>query len=299
MLPYHYGAMDTHNLISRRQRGFTLIEIAVVLVIIAVFMAMGTVMFRGVAAAQKRSVTASRLATVDAALLQFVQLNRRLPCPADGRVAGSMAGAGLEAPVGGGVCTNLQRYGVVPWASLGISEADASDGWDRRITYRVHAALAAATGALDMSWCDPAGTGGPSGGPCNTACTNSALASCTTPANYLVGKGLTVNEVKTDAAGVTTSTAVMTPPNTGAAYILISHGETGGGGYLNSGVISPTSATADSDEEKKNYADLVFQPYYVDGAINDVGGAGHFDDIVSRISVMALASKAGLGPRSH
>jgi prepilin-type N-terminal cleavage/methylation domain-containing protein len=280
----------------RNHRGFTLVEIAVVLVILAVFMAMALVMFRGFAAAQKRSVTATRLATVDAALLQFVMVQRRLPCPADGRIASGAANAGFEAPTPiTGTCTGNQQHGVVPWNTLGISETDATDGWDRRFTYRVDDDLVANTGPLDMSSCDPAGTGPAVSNLCATGCSNAALGSCTSPSNFLSagsapGKGLAIQNV----AGTQTAAA----PSTGAAYVVISHGESGGGAYLSTGTMA-TSSTTDGTQEQLNYANLVLRLYYVDDATSDVAGTTHFDDMVSRPSVMALAVKAGLAPRSH
>ena len=51
-------------------RGFTLIEVVVVLLIFGVVMAMAAVITRGVVAAQKRSLTATRIAAVDAALVR-------------------------------------------------------------------------------------------------------------------------------------------------------------------------------------------------------------------------------------
>ena len=87
-------------------------------------------------------------------------------------------------------------------------------------------------------------------------------------------------------------------PPTGAAYVLISHGESGGGAFLDTGVLS-TSTTTDGTEEQKNYTTQVLQPYYVDDQSIDVGGATHFDDVVLRPSVLSVATKAGLGPRSH
>jgi prepilin-type N-terminal cleavage/methylation domain-containing protein len=289
VLPYHYGRMLVPTRRHLCHRGFTLVEIAVVLVILAVFMAMGAVMFRGFAAAQKRSITATRLATVDAALVQFVILNKRLPCPAAGTIASGGTNAGVEVNAAG-VCTGSQINGVVPWVTLGLSETDATDGWDRRITYRTDTELVL-TGGMDMSWCDPAGTE-PGAGPsqCNATCNSSILANCTAPGKFLVGKGLQVRNL----AGAT----VMDPPNTGAAYVLISHGESGGGAYLNSGSVS-TTTTTDGTEEQKNYATLALQPYYVDDSSTDVGGVSHFDDILSRPTVMTVVSKAGLGPRSH
>ena len=90
----------------------------------------------------------------------------------------------------------------------------------------------------------------------------------------------------------------MLAPNTGAAYVLISHGESGGGAYLNSGALSATTTT-DGTEEQKNYASLALQSYYVDDAMSDVAGAAHFDDVILRRSVLSAVSKAGLGPRAH
>jgi len=281
--------------IPRGRRGFTLIEILVVVVILGLIMAMAAALLRSVSATQKRSVTSSRLANIEAALVQFVMQQRRLPCPADGTESASAGGAEMRANLPlPGACFNNEQNGVGPWRALVLSASDITDGWDRRITYRIPLALGT-DNALDMSWCDPAGTGGPVGGPCNPGCTAGNLANCTTPSNFLAAKGLPIRNL----AGNT----VMDPsglPSTGAAYVLISHGESGGGAYLDTGVLS-TSTTTDGTEEQKNYANLNLVPggYYVDDQTTDVAGANHFDDVVLRPSVLSVANKAGLGPRAH
>jgi hypothetical protein len=229
-------------------------------------------------------------------LVQHVMQKRRLPCPADGRIQSGTAGAGVES-IAAGVCTlpNQQQFGVVPWVSLGIGEGDATDGWDRRLTYRVHPTLVA-DDIMDMSQCDPAGSADPTGaGACVPNCTAAAVAACTRPSKYLgegalPDKGFTVKNI--------VGADVMAPPATGAAYVVISHGESGGGGYLGSGTRA-TSSTTDGLEEAKNYADLAVQAYYVDDATSDVAGNNHFDDLVSRPSVLTVINKAALGPRSH
>jgi prepilin-type N-terminal cleavage/methylation domain-containing protein len=270
----------------RRSPGFTIVEILVVLVIVGILLSMAMALTRGLTAAQKRSLTATRIAAVDAALVQFVMQQRRLPCPADGTIATGMPNAGAEA------CgTATQVNGVVPWIALGLGEIDATDGWDRRLTYRAHPPLVTGT-IMDMSQCDPAGgAAATGGGACAPACSNATVALCTTPANYLAGKGLTVQS--------TTGAILMQPPNTGAAYVVISHGESGGGAFTNAGQVFP-GTTTDGTEEVKNYpSTAVTQPYYVDDSIIDAAGASHFDDMVSRPSVLAVISKAALGPRSH
>ena len=290
---------------SRRADGFTLIEVVVVLLIFGFILAMAAAVTRGVLASQNRSITTTRMAGVDAALAQFVQQQKRLPCPGDGTLASTDNNAGTEGARNAGGCTGNQANGVVPWRALAISENDATDGWGRRLTYRIDPLLAADAGAgvngsMDMSWCDPAGTeGGATPRGCNVACTSTTPTNCTPPVAFLRGRGLTVKTV----AGVVLmdpQTGTANPP-TGAAYVLISAGETGGGGYLNSGTLGASTVT-DGTEEMKNYASQAYVAgvtYYLDDATNSTSGTTHFDDVVSRPSVLSLANKASLGPRSH
>ena len=273
----------------RNARGFTLVEVLVVLIIFGIVLTMAAAVTRGLAAGQKRSNTVTRMQTVDAAIAQFVAVQKRMPCPADGTLASTANTAGVEVAPDVNGCSN-QANGVVPWVSLGLTETDATDGWDRRFTYRTEQSLGK---TMDMSQCDPAGGAGAVAGACAAGCTSAAVAACTTPQNFLSGKGLQIRNV----AG----TVVMNPaavPATGAAYVVISAGETGGGAFLNTGVIG-TTTTTDGTEEQKNYANFAGAGYYVDDSISDVAGATHFDDLVSRPSVLTVINKAALGPRSH
>jgi prepilin-type N-terminal cleavage/methylation domain-containing protein len=289
----------------RKPHGFTLIEIVVVLAIVSLLLAMATFATRAITIQQRLSTTVTRLATVDAALIAFVMVQKRLPCPADGTLDSANANAGFEgARTDAAGCQTNQQNGVVPWRSLGLTENDATDGWLRRLTYRVDATLAGAS-AMDMSGCDPAGTGNTAGGtlrPCQVAtCTASNLVTsstnCTSPLNFLNGCGLPKGLTVQNLAGTKIMDPTAVTP-TGAAYVMISHGETGGGAYLNSGSLA-TSTTNDGTEEQKNYASLALGAYYVDDSISDIPGATHFDDMLSHPTILTVINKAALGPRSH
>jgi prepilin-type N-terminal cleavage/methylation domain-containing protein len=288
------------------EAGFTLIEIAVVIVVLAFLLAMIAGIATAMLGQQRREATRQRLSGVETAIALFVSQNLRLPCPANGTLAGTDANAGVEqiTPGSPNVCSvggvaGSQQHGVVPWRALGISEQDATDGWGNRLTYRVVALFVTAP-AMNMTYCDPGGTAAVAGlaspaGYCNAACTSATFpGSCTTPSAVTAGRGLQVRNL----AGTPIMNEAATP-STGAAYIVISHGENGAGAYNNQGVVQGATGTDSGTEEAKNAADLALQAYYVDDFASYPAGTGHFDDFVLRPSILAVATKAQLGPRAH
>lgn len=287
--------------------GFTLVEIAVVIVVLGFLLAMIAGIATALIGQQRREVTRQRMAGVETALALFVSQNKRLPCPADGRLAGNAVGAGAEKRSAGacdtlGGTANSQTHGVVPWQSLGLAEPDVTDGWGSRITYRVAPELVA-NNAMDLTACDPGGTGPLSAGACNAACTSGTFpASCTPPSTFTAGKGLKIRNIAS-------ATLIMDPaatPSTGAAYIAISHGENRDGAYSNDGTLQSGTPASGTLEAANNAANVAFV-YATSGAtaafIDDfpvyVAGTGHFDDVLLRPSVLTVATKAQLGPRAH
>lgn len=120
--------MKIGKLISSEVNGFTLVEMAIVLVIVGLLIT-GLIMPLAAQYDLKNyNETRARVATIKEAIVGFAIVNGRLPCPADGTIASGTAGAGLE------VCTATSVAGVVPWATMGLPETDA---WNRRITYHV------------------------------------------------------------------------------------------------------------------------------------------------------------------
>jgi len=305
------------------EHGFTLIEIAVVIVVLSLLLAMIAGIATAMLGQQRREATRQRLAGVELAIALFVSQNKRLPCPADGRVAGTAAGAGTEARNStNGTCNiggvdNRQIHGVIPWQSLGLSESDVTDGWGSRLTYRVAPELAkypndalTTFGAMDLTNCDPGGT--PYTNPptntipnldttyslfCRSDCTSSTFpGSCTPPSIYTAGKGLTIRNI----VGAT----IMNPganPSSGAAYVVVSHGENRKGAYGNQGVLQGEGwRPLWEDEERKNDASQELAGHYVDDFFtNDENNQRYFDDFVLRPSILTVATKAQLGPRAH
>jgi type II secretory pathway pseudopilin PulG len=117
-------------------RGFTLVEIAVVFVIIALLLGMLVVPLSTQVDQQRIGDTQKHARTITEAILGFAVANGRLPCPATATTASTTAGAGLENKAGA-ACGITE--GVVPWTTLGVQETDS---WGQRYTYRVTPAFA-------------------------------------------------------------------------------------------------------------------------------------------------------------
>ena len=109
-----------------RESGFTLIEIAIAIVIISLLLGglLGPLSVR--VEQQERERTKAILEEIKEALYGFAIVNGRLPCP-DSNVPND----GRE-NLTSGACTNAA--GTLPWVDLAVPELDA---WGRRFRYRV------------------------------------------------------------------------------------------------------------------------------------------------------------------
>ena len=287
-------------------RGFSLVEMAIVMVIIGLLLILFLPTVTVINSNKNRTETLLKLKNIETAIYNFVIVNKRLPCPADGTLT-----AGTEARVAAtGQCTNNQANGVVPWTTLGLSSADVLDSWSNQITFRIGYGLAG-TAALDMSSCDPAGTAAASPaaaaapainlGLCATTCTGTFSAgSCTSPQNFLIRKGLDVSDGTAKMMDYTTYT--------GAGFVLISHGDNGYGAMTSNQSYQTTAvrAIAGTTLEAPNINGALTvssgaPPQIVDTSFSDsVGDATkYFDDLIIRPTVISVINAAQLVPRSH
>ena len=135
------------NKLMKKQTGFTLVEIAIVLVIFGLVLSALLLPLRAQREQAFFTQTNTALDVARQALLGFAQRNGRLPCPATNLgTAAFPDDTGTSNPNGSGPCNQL--VGFLPAATLGIQPADAQgfalDGWNNRIRYAVTNANASA-----------------------------------------------------------------------------------------------------------------------------------------------------------
>lgn len=131
--------------LTRQHEGFSLVEMAVVLVIVGLLLG-GLIMPLGSQMEQQRiAETKKTLDVAKEALLNFAAVNGRLPCPASTTSSGAESfgtdiTSGTLGSTSNGICSNFLD-GFLPAVTLGLSPVDSQgylvDGWQRRIRYVV------------------------------------------------------------------------------------------------------------------------------------------------------------------
>ena len=139
------------------QRGFTLVEMAMVLVIFGLLLAALLVSLQAQRNLALQAETNNTLSEAKKALLGFAQSQGRLPCPATNNgTAVFPDDTGNASPNASGICT--QQVGFLPAATLGIQPTDAQgfalDGWNNRIRYAVNQADNAGGANADFTTTD-------------------------------------------------------------------------------------------------------------------------------------------------
>lgn len=137
-----------HKSLPRGHRGFTLAELAIALVILALLLAGAIIPLSSQLELRNITDTQRTMEHIREALIGFAMANGRLPCPARGQTPAGTTDSTTWAPTSVDAgneqwdSTNNRCFvlsGVVPWATLGVPEVDA---WGRRFTYRVSHAFA-------------------------------------------------------------------------------------------------------------------------------------------------------------
>ena len=121
-------------------RGFTLVEMAVVVVIIAALLTLGLGALNAQLSSASYTTTKQRQAAIKDALIGYLGANKRFPCPYV-PIAGTLP-TGVDAtsiPASGTPRCQSFDLGVIPFTTLGIAREVAQDGWGNFFSYQVYA----------------------------------------------------------------------------------------------------------------------------------------------------------------
>ena len=215
--------MRQRNSNAIAQRGFTLAELAISMIIIALLIG-GLLGPIGRQVDQSHvNTTQKQLEDIKEALLGYAVINRRLPCP-------DLTGDGLEdrltAGVNAGACGDpligsVQVLGTLPWATLNFTESDA---WNTRFGYRVASEFSVTS--------DP---------PLPASVTSGLSFAAATTGNIVINQR-NANKTTTLLAGG----ANANPP--GAVAIVWSFGKNGYGGTQAGGTVRAAVPAVNTDE---------------------------------------------------
>ena len=225
--------------------GFTLVEMAVVVTLMAIFMTLGLRLLGARQESAAWSDTKVKQERVKVALISFLRTNGRLPCPDS-----ALPPTGAEPAA----CLVNAGRGVLPWKVLGLSVGDVQDGWANFFTYRV----ANRTPVSASNWTIKAGL--PAAAPFT-------IAELATPLTAFV------LQERSDAGVLG---AALTPH---PVVVIISHGKNGAGARTVRGaavIPLPTGADELANAGAASTSFVMRTPTDVAGA---TGGA--FDDIVA------------------
>lgn len=226
----------------RHSAGFTLVEMAVVVLLIGIVLTMGLGMMRSTQENAAWSETRLKQDRIKVALIGFFRTNGRLPCPDS-----ALPPTGAEP----GACLVNAGRGVLPWKVLGLSVGDVQDGWSNFFTYRV----ANRTPASSQNWTVKAGA------------TAFSLRELTAPL-------ATFTLQERSDAGVLGAALVPNP-----VVVLISHGKNGAGARTVRGTAllpAPVGADELANATAGSTSFVMRTPTTVTAA---PGGA--FDDVVA------------------
>lgn len=206
----------------RDERGFSLVELAIVVLIVSILLTMGLAAFSVQVDTAALSATQKRQEAIKDALIAYLRKNRRLPCPeTTGLAGGGTSPTGRENRTNGlppdpsFLCTSY--VGTLPWLDLGLPKDAALDGYGNFHTYFVSSAAAG-----DPDWTLTANPGMTTG----------------------FGTGSPGRFAITHNGQTTGVDASLYPLPALAAVVLVSHGKNGFGAITEKGTRNVDSADA-------------------------------------------------------
>lgn len=233
------------------QKGFTIVEIAIVITIITIMASLGLTVSISRLNYAKFNQTEAKMEAIDKAIAGFVVTNGRLPCPANASLPVTDANFGIEYCTGNHSAAvtlptgvenesgdNTVIGGAVPVITLNLPNDFTYDGWENRFTYVITRGMAG---------------------------TSAAYGTPTTTERY---RGMTDGLITIQDA----TTATITDR---AAYALISHGPNGWGAWVKNGGSQHPAPTSASEAENSHLGGT-WNAIFIQQDLNST-----FDDIVT------------------
>lgn len=255
-----YDTVVKNRLQPIASAGFSLVELSIVLVIVSALLTMLVSGMLNVARNSAESATRSSQGAIRDTLIGYLRANGRLPCPdigPDGAAGISSATLpdGLENRSVAGNTTSpcSSGAGVLPYATLGLTQEAALDGWGNYFTYVVSNNTALVTPPRDWT--------------ISTAFRSGSVGSI---------------EVINDA-----NVAIQ------AAVLIISHGATAAGAFTIKGTQGDTSIAGANEQANYSGCPVdagsgLARCFSRDLTDNAAAAGGRFDDIVLAISADTL-----------
>ena len=272
-----------------KKMGYSLIELSISMIVIAFIGSIAIEMVHNALDENQQAVTKRHLHVIEQAMLRYLYVNQRLPCPApQDNVQSQNVNYGKELYTASSLnnnnteCKTNNSYdvatvgstkifrGFVPAITLGIDPKYMLDGWNRYITYVIQGDYAM-NNIISKNY-------SPYCYNLSKSCINDNLVAQYDPATNVTHKNI-MNSKCMQCANqeVIKVNYIGENEHTNVAYLLISHGKNGYGAFRKSGVLVRGSSNSNEQSNHKGNKSGV----NLDAVFYDDRRYSEFDDILS------------------
>ena len=255
---------------TKQHSGFTLVELAVVVFLVGLMASVGLAALNAQMTSASISATKKKQEIIKDALIAYLGTNKRLPCPAivksDGTIDGNESRVTTNAPAFCTLTAGTGSFGILPYATLGLSKSTALDGQENFFSY-----------AVSKQWTLTYSTAADVVGGTSTNTAGNAFNVGITGTILVNGRAASTGNPIIPISSSTTGGP--------AAVFIISHGKNGLGAVTSKGTQNAPPAGTDELANVPNKttwalpaSSTFYQREYTDNA-TAYGAYGAFDDV--------------------